>query len=75
MAIPKAGDIAHLNDQGIEQCFGPGKALAHMKELDLLIVYVDPVSITSPEPSHEIRVSNPDFDDLTLYHWCVDVVA
>jgi hypothetical protein len=72
--IHKAGDTVVLNDKGLENIFGSSVGKSHMKTLEMKLTFVDPTSMTAPEPSHVVEVDNEEINQFLLHHWCFDVV-
>lgn len=68
------GDTVRLNDHGLRQIYGATAGLlAHMKTLEMKITYVDPESLTSPEPTHDVEVDNPEINEFLIDDRCFDV--
>lgn len=71
----RVGDQVRLNDVGLEQCFGNAIGLSHMKTKVYTITHVDALSITAPEASYPVEVSDPELNALLLADYCFDLVT
>lgn len=70
----KVGDTVVLNDNGLEQIFGRKLGLAHMKTLRMKITHVDSESMTAPEQTFMVRVSDPEINFYMIDTRCFDKV-
>lgn len=70
----RVGDTVRLNDEGLETIYRSKAGLAHMKTLEMKITWVSPESMTDPEPTYPVEVSNPEINQFLINDWCFDVV-
>lgn len=71
---PRVGDSVHLNDYGLEQCFGHTLGLAPMKKVVYTLSHVDSESITSPEITYPVEVTDPELNSFLIDHICFDLI-
>jgi ribosomal protein S27AE len=71
---PKVGDKVRLNDYGLRQCFNASVGLAPLKRIIHTVTWVDSESMTAPEETWVIRISDPDLSSLMINHRCFDLV-
>lgn len=71
---PVVGDKVRLNDYGLEQCFNTTVGLAPMKLAVYELSHVDEESITFPEITYPVEVTDPELNMFLLDHICFDLV-
>lgn len=71
---PSVGDVVRFNDHGLEQVFGSATGKSFMKKMELTITYVDDLSMTFPEPTFVVEVSDPEINQFLIDHTCFDIV-
>lgn len=72
--MPKVGDVVRFNDWGLEQVYNRASGLAHMKTLELTITWVDFESMTEPEKTYVVNVSDPEINRYMIDSACFDLV-
>lgn len=69
--VPKVGDTVVLNDYGLK-IIGGGHS--YMKTLRMKVTAIESESITQPEVTYLMRVSDREIDHAMLFHTMFDIV-
>lgn len=70
----KPGDEVHLNNEGLETCFGSTLGVTALKSVVHTITYVDSESMTYPEATFVVEVADPELNQFLLNDSCFDLV-
>jgi hypothetical protein len=71
----KVGDTVVLNDDGLEVIYGTTIGLKAMKSHRMIITRVDRKSMTYPEETYVVEVSDPEINQFLIYDYCFDPVT
>ena len=70
----KVGDIVRLNDEGLKGIWGTTVGLSFMKQKVMTVVSIDRDSITFPEETYPMSVSDKEIDQFMISDYMFDLV-
>ncbi len=71
----KVGDTVKLNDEGLKTIWGSTVGLSKMKTIPFIVSQIDSESITFPEETYVMEVSDPDLNQYLLSDYMFDLVT